>query len=92
MSRPPTELCFHQAIRKIVAKWKAENAVNSSHRLHWLEGIADRIVVMHSGSVEREITSSNSTRQQLPKLGALGAPTLQLLQLNSAAHGRKNEL
>ncbi len=40
-------------LRKIVAKWKAEGRTVLEHRLHWLEGHADCIIVMRSGAGPR---------------------------------------
>ena len=81
LDEPSSNLDFASIglLRKIVAKWKAEGrtVLISEHRLHWLEGIADRIIVMRSGSVEREIDSTQFYASTAAEARALGlrAPT-----------------
>ncbi len=89
MNHPPTWTLLHRA-SQIVTKMEIEVAPYLEHRLHWLEGIADRIIVMRSGA---DCPPSNSTRQRLLSACAGCAhQLLQPLQLNSAAHGaEKNE-
>ena len=83
-------------LRKIVAKWKSEGraVLISEHRLHWLEGIADRIVVMRSGSVEREIDSKQFYASTAAEAHALGlrAPTFAAIAAEQCCtRGEKNE-
>lgn len=81
LDEPSSNLDFASIglLRKIVAKWKSEGraVLVSEHRLHWLDGIADRIVVMRSGDVEREIGSGRFYAATAAEARALGlrAPT-----------------
>jgi ATPase components of various ABC-type transport systems, contain duplicated ATPase len=98
LDEPSSNLDFASIglLRKIVAKWKAEGrtVLISEHRLHWLEGIADRIIVMRSGSVEREIDSKQfyaSTADEARALG-LRAPTFAAIAAEQCcARCEKNE-
>ena len=98
LDEPSSNLDFASIglLRKIVAKWKAEGraVLISEHRLHWLEGIADRIIVMRSGSVEREITSKQFYAATAAEARALGlrAPTFAAIAAEQCCtRSEKNE-
>jgi energy-coupling factor transporter ATP-binding protein EcfA2 len=70
----------------IIGHWKSEGKtiVIAEHRLHYLRDIADRIVYMHEGRIEKELTIDQAKRLKASEMSALGLRPLSLDGLTPA--------
>lgn len=61
-------------LREIVAKWKAtgKTVLIAEHRLWWLRGLADRVVVFQEGSIVEDIPADEFWRRTPDELHAEG--------------------
>ena len=61
-------------LREIVAKWKAtgKTVLIAEHRLWWLRGLADRVVVFQEGSIVEDVPADEFWRRTPDELHAEG--------------------
>ena len=85
LDEPTSNLDFSSMglLCQIVRRWKHEGRaiLVSEHRLHWLRGVADRVVVMRGGSIERELPADAffSMSEKEASSICLRTPTLSAL-------------
>lgn len=94
LDEPSSNLDFGSIglLRDIVAQWKAAGraVLVSEHRLHWLKGVVDRIVVMRAGMVEREISAERFYSATAAEARALGLRSPSLATITAAPRGVQN--
>lgn len=75
-----------------MAQWKAAGraVLVSEHRLHWLKGVVDRIVVMRAGMVEREISAERFYSATAAEARVLGLRSPSLATITAAPRGVQN--
>lgn len=67
-------------LRKMLAIWKGKGRtiIIAEHRLYYLRGLADRIVYLKDGRIEREFTAAELEQTQTGALSAMGLRPLCL--------------
>lgn len=78
----PTSNLDHDGISmlsEVIRQWKEQGktVVIAEHRLGWLRGIADRVILFKNGRVEDEYTGSVFFENNTPELNALGLRALK---------------
>lgn len=82
-------------LRKLVAVWKSKGKtiIAAEHRLYYLRDLADRIVYMKSGRIERIFTAEEVKMMTGDELSGMGLRPLHLnsLERNIIPHGRSKD-
>ena len=90
LDEPTSNLDFASMglLRRIVRRWKREGRaiLVSEHRLHWLRGVADRVIVMRDGSIEREVPADTFFSMSEEEASSIGLRTPTLSALSNAPH------
>jgi len=69
-----------KTLSHIIAHWKSEDktVVIAEHRLHYLRDIADRLVFMRNGRIEKELSMTDAQNLKTDELFAMGLRPLSL--------------
>ena len=90
LDEPTSNLDFASMglLRQIVRRWKQEGrgVLVSEHRLHWLRDIADRIVLMRGGIIDRDIPADDFFSMSEEEARSLGLRTPTLSALSETPH------
>ena len=77
----------------IIAHWKSENktVIIAEHRLYYLRELADRIIFMNGGKIEREFTATEAKKLSLTEWSEYGLRPLLLDNLTESMKTTNNE-
>ena len=81
------------ALAEIIAHWKSEGktVVIAEHRLYYLRDIADRMMLMHEGKIEREFDRNEMAALPQTELSEFGLRQFSLSELiNSGVSAKKS--
>jgi len=69
-----------RTLGQIIAHWKSEGKtiVIAEHRLHYLRDIADRMIIIHDGKIEKELPMEDARRFKSHELFTMGLRALSL--------------
>ncbi|MGO1651623.1 ABC transporter ATP-binding protein [Senegalia sp. (in: firmicutes)] len=72
-----------KSLGKIIKHWKDEGKtiILAEHRLHYLKDIADRMIFMKDGEIEREFKMDDAKKLESDELASMGLRTLKVKDL-----------
>ncbi len=70
-------------LRRLIGIWKSQGKtiIIAEHRLYYLRDLADRILYMRNGKVERELNTEQMKKMEIEELSIMGLRTLFLESL-----------
>jgi energy-coupling factor transport system ATP-binding protein len=70
-------------LKRIIAKWKSEGKtiIVAEHRLYYLRDLADRLVIMHDGEIEKIVEKGEIAKLTAAVLHEMGLRTMSVDQL-----------
>lgn len=77
------DICAIEELRKMIEQLKSngKTIVIAEHRLYYLREIADRIIYMKNGVIEKEFSSKEMKELSVLKLNSMGLRPLSLIQV-----------